>query len=88
MRLAYKKIRNDTDFDLKEFKERLEADRTFIDEEGSDEQLIELLRFGVEDDVMVVESLNDISAVNKKVMDILQNLAMKNMYIEARKEKQ
>ena len=72
MRLAYKKIRNDTDFDLKEFKERLEADRTFIDEEGSDEQLMELLRFGMEDDVMVVESLNDISAVNKKVMEILR----------------
>ena len=86
MRLAYKKIRNDTDFDLKEFKERLEADRTFIDEEGSDEQLMELLRFGMEDDIMVVESLNDISAVNKKVMDILQHLAMKNMYIEAIKE--
>ncbi len=38
MRLAYKKIRNDTDFDLKEFKERLEADRTFIDEEGKQER--------------------------------------------------
>ncbi len=86
MRLAYKKIRNDSDFDQKSFGENLEADKIFIDRDGSDEQLMELLRYGMENDIMVVESLSDISSVNQKVMDILQHLAMKNMYIEARKE--
>ncbi len=86
MRLAYKRIRNNVDFDLQEFADNLEADKTFIDQGSSDDQLMELLRYGMENDVMVVESLNDISEVNQKVMDVLQHLAMKNMYIEARKE--
>ena len=86
MRLAYRKVRNNEEIDVKAFLKDLDADKAFIDYDESRSQLKELLMYGMENDVMVVDSLYDISSVREEIVDVLQNLAMKNMYIESRKE--
>ena len=86
MRLAYRKIRNNESFDEQQFMIDLNAEKAFIDYDESRSQLKELLMYGMENDVMVVETLYDISLVKEEIVDVLQHLAMKNMYIEARKE--
>ncbi len=88
MRIGYKRIMKSrqADYDPQLWMETLETERIFTDFGAEKTQLQKLLKYCEPGDIIVVDSLKELAAAKREIIDVLQHLAMKGAFIEARQE--
>lgn len=88
MRIGYKRVLKSKkdEYDEESWYETLNVEKLFTDYGAEKSQLQELLYYCQPGDIIVVDSLSELSAAKREILDVIQHLAMKGTFIEARQE--
>lgn len=79
MRVGYARARQGETADPASYAALLQAEKVFVDDYGKRSQWQELLLYVQDDDTVVVQDLNDLSASSAELLEMAQVLALKHV---------
>lgn len=86
MRVGYARVRENEVPDSENYAAILQTEKVFVDKYGERTQWQQLLLYVEENDVVVVQNVSELSAVNAELFEMIQVLAMKNVRLELLEE--